>query len=191
MNWLNSFKKQSSEINDLACKIIDASYKCGQEFKEAIDEKFGKDSKEAMISWVQVQYEFLFFFTHLAMRFALSKLGNDKRIKLQESLCPILIYSTTEAWFGHWPEEYKEGIKNDFFTNINTAEIEYSKYKKLFSEKDESFKDTLFWEFGKNIARLSGYENNPAVIMQCVDVSMKKFSDMRLDKLIDSVGRTI
>jgi len=175
----------------LACAIVDTSYQCGQEFKELIYEKFGKDSKEAMDSWVQVKYEFLFFFAHLANRFALSKLGNNKRIKLQDLLGPMLVNCTTEAWFGHWPEKYQEGIKNDFYNNINLAELEYSKCKKLLPEKDESPKDTLFWELGKNIARLSGYENNPVVIIQCIDVSVKKFTNMKLDKLIDSAGKEI
>lgn len=189
MGWLKSFK--TSGIGDLALAIVDTSYKCGQEFKELIDKKIGKDSKEAMTSWVQVQYEFLFFFTHLAMRSAFSKLGNDKRNKLQDLLGPILVNSTTEAWFGHWPTKFKEGIKNDFFTNINNAEIEYSKYKKLYPEKAEGSKDTLFWELGKNIARLSGYENNPEVIVLCVKVSVKKFVDMKLDQLIDVAGKEI
>lgn len=192
MSWLNSFKKQSSGVSDLTHAIVDTSYKCGQKFKELIDEKFGKDSKEAMTRWVQVQYEFLFFFTHLTMRSALSKLGDDKRIKLQDLLCPILVNSTTAAWFGHWPEKYKKGIKNDFIHNLKISEMDYSECKGGLLVKDQPFSENgLISRLARNIARLSGYENNPEVIMQCIEISVKKFADMKLDKLIDSVEKEI
>jgi hypothetical protein len=191
MSWLNSFKKRPSAIINLACAIVKTSDQCAQEFKKLVDEKFGKDSKEAMESWLLVQYEFLFFFAHLANRSAFSRLGNNKRTKLQNLLGPILADSTTEAWFGHWPEKLKEGIKHDFYNNINVAELEYSKCKKLFPEKDEGTKDTLFWELGKNIAELSGWDHNPTVIVECMCFSFEKFAEMKLDELIDSAGKEI
>lgn len=192
MSWINNFKKQPSGISDLAVSIVDISYKCGQEFKESIDEKFGKDSKEAMTSWVQVQYEFLFFYTHLVMRSALSKLGNDKRIKLQDLLGPILVNLTTEAWFGHWPEKYKEGIKNDFIHNLNVAEMDYSECKGGLLVKDQPFSENgLFSRLAMNIARLSGHENNPATILKCITIGVDKFAEMKLNLLIDAVGKEI
>jgi hypothetical protein len=192
MSWLNSFKKQSSGLNDLARALVDVSYKCGQEFKESIDEKFGKDSVETMARWVEVQYEFLFFYTHLAMRLALSKLGNDKRIKLQALLGPILMNLTTEAWFGHWPEKLKEEIKNKFIHNINVAEMDYSECKGGLLVKDQPFSENgLFSRLAMNIARLSGYEDNPATIMKCITIAVEKFTDLKLDQLIDSVGKDL
>lgn len=191
MSWIDMFKKHSG-INDLAIAIVDTSYKCGQEFKEPIDKKFGKDSKEAMLNWVKVQYEFLFFFCHLAMRSALSQLGNDKRTKLQKLIGPILSTSTTEAWVGHWPEDLKERIKTDFFNNINVAELDYSECKGGLLVKDQPFsKDGLFSRLAINIAQLSGYENNPGIILQCESVAVKNFGEMKLDKLINAVGKEI
>jgi len=96
MKWSDSFKP--SPLGKLGAAILQTSHICSQSFKNLVDEKFGKDSEEVL---VQVQYEFLFFFMHLSMRFAFSRLGNDKRTKLQEFLVPILADTTTEAWFGH------------------------------------------------------------------------------------------
>ncbi|MBF0458680.1 MAG: hypothetical protein HQK99_12395 [Nitrospirae bacterium] len=189
MNWLNSFRKRPSGITSLTCAIIDASYKCGQEFKESIDERFGNNTKEASSHWLLVVYEYLFFFIHLADRSAFSKLGSKKRSKLMDVLAPVIESMTTEAWFASWPAEFKCGIKKDFFNNLNNASIEYSQYKKLFAEKGENLKDTLFWELGKNIARLSGYEHNPVIIMQAVLNSSDKFANMKLDYLIESAGK--
>lgn len=194
MSWTNSFKKHQSGVSgiiNLGFAILESSCTCMQEFKGLIDEKFGKGSKEALFHWIQVQYEFLFFFAHLAMRRAFARLGAENRDKLQNLLGPILADNTTEAWFGHWPAKRKEGIKSNFFNNINVAELEYSKYKKLMPGKDENLKDTLFWEFSHNIARLSGYENDQDIIMKCMDASVKQITDMKLDELVDSVIKDI
>lgn len=187
----NNSDNSMQEIRKLTSSIITVSYHCGQVFKEPIDNKYGEDSKEAITSFMQVQYEFLFFFAHLAMRSAFSKLGHNKRVKLQQLIGPILEISTTEAWFGHWPEHLKAGIRKDFYNNLNVAELEYSKCHKLLGNKNESPKDTLFWELGKNIARLSGCELDIAVIMQCMDVSLKYFLDMNLDDLIVAAGEDL
>lgn len=184
-------EKHKSGIYYLALIIVNASTKCGHEFVKYIEEKFGKGSHEADLNRAQVHYEFLFFFTHLTMRYAFSLLGNEKRNKLQELLLPTLEELSTAMWFGHWPEKVKYEILNSFFHNMNVAEFEYSKCKKLTPEKDESPKDTLFWELDKNIARLSGYENDPAVLILCNDVSIDNFKNMKLDKLIDTVSKEI
>jgi hypothetical protein len=187
MKWSDSFKP--SALEKLGAAILQTSDICSQSFKDLIDEKFGKDSKEAKFALVQVQYEFLFFFMHLAMRFAFSRLGNDKRTKLQDWLGPIIADSTTEAWFGHWPDKLKEGIKKDFFHNLNAAEMEYSQFQKLFTEKDKPFKDTLFWEFSKNITKLVG--GNVGGTIACYAITVEKLADMKLPDLIDAVSEEI
>jgi hypothetical protein len=191
MGWLDSFKRKPSATTILSMKLMNAAYQCGQAFKDSINNKFGEETQDAMLSWSQVQYEFLFFFTHIAMRYAFERLGHEAIAKLQALLAPLLVDSTTEAWFGHWPDKFKAGIRKEFYHNINVAELEYSKCKKMFPEENEGTKDTLFWELGKNIARLSGYENNPAIIMHCLKVSVEQFKAMELDNLIDAVGKEI
>lgn len=192
MSWLDSFKEQPSGIGNLGCAILDASYKCGNEFKELINEKFGMHSKEADLAQIQVMYEFLFFFTHLTMRYALAELGDNKRVKLQDFLVPIFADVTTEAWFGHWPEKFKKGIKDDFFNNINTAEIDYSECKDGLLSKDKPFtRNALISKLARNIAQLSGCEDDPVVIMQCIVITIKEFINMKLDELVVSVGKEI
>lgn len=191
MNWLNSFKKQKSGIIDLANAILGASFRCGHELRIVINEKFGEDSKEANRRRVESQYEFVYFFAHLAMRFAYIKLGAEKRNKLQDMLGPILAEATTEAMFGHWPQNLKEGLKNDFFNNINVAESEYSKYDKLVPEKNEGTSDTLFWEFSKNIAKISEDDNNLGAIIGYQMATIKEFAEMKLAELVDLAGKEI
>ncbi len=191
MGLFNKPKDKHPALKALGLAILTASVKSGEFFKKDIDEKFGKDSKDATTYFMEVQYEFLFFFTHLTMRFVFGELGHEKRVELQNLLVPILMESSTEAWFGHWPNDLKEGIKKDFKNNINSAELEYSKYKKMFPEKDEGSKDTMFWEFGKNIARLSGHENDIVIITKCMAYAVEILKQIKLKDLVISAGKEL
>lgn len=192
MNWLNSFKNQNSALGDLTLTLLDSAYKCGQEFEDSIYDRFGKDSKEARISWVHVQYEFLFFFTHLVMRNAFSKLGNEKLVKLQKLLGSRLANSTTEAWFKEWPKDMQVGIKHDFYNNLNAAELDYSQCKGGLLIKEPPFsEDGLFNRLANNVARLSGNEGNPILTLRCQIVGLNIFNNINLDYLIERVGKEI
>ncbi|HEX6977632.1 MAG TPA: hypothetical protein VF185_04765 [Patescibacteria group bacterium] len=191
MGFFNKQKDKHQALKALGLAILQLSFECGQQFKVDVDEKFGKDSKEAISHLIEVQYEFLFFFMHLTMRYAFGELGHEKRVKIQDFLSPTLQETTTKSWFGHWPDKYKEGIKNEFYRNMNNAELEYSKYKKMFADKNESPKDTLFWEFGKNIARLSGHENDPIVMMKCIALCVEELKQIKLRELVIATGKEL
>jgi len=52
-------------------------------------------------------------------------------------------------------------------TNIESKEFKiyfYDKYK-LFPTKDNRRKDTLFWEFGKNISKISGHSHDIRIVI--------------------------
>ncbi len=47
------------------------------------------------------------------------------------------------------------------------------------------------YNLSKNIARLAGYESNPAVIIRCSSVVVHNLVDMKLDHLIDLAGKEL
>lgn len=186
MNWLNIFKKKTLSPNDLAKAIVFASAQCTEVIKVDIDKKFGKSPKEANTNWINVQYEFLFFFMHLAMRSSQSRLGANNTNKLQNILYPIIRDSTTEIWFGHWPKKYQEGVKAKFIDDVNTAEIDYSKCKTLFTKKPP-YTDGLIQKLAFNVSKISGLKNFET-ITKSTDITIKLYIEMKLDQLIDSVN---
>jgi hypothetical protein len=176
------------KIADLSCVVVDRSYKCGQQLKSQIDEKFGKDSKESIMALIRVQYEFLFLFSHLTILFAYSILGDQKARNLQGFLGPLLADSTTESWFGHWPEELKKSIQDNFFTNMNIADNEYAKCNELLI-KDEPFSDNaIFSKLAKDIAEIIGCSNDQNAITNIILITVDTFSDMKLQELIKNAS---
>jgi hypothetical protein len=190
MAWLNSFKQPG--VDRLAFAIQRSSGKCWKEFKKASNVESGRDSQEEWNIEVLAQYEFVFFFTHLAMRYAFSTLGDKRRTKLMNLLYPVLEQSTTDIWSGDWPDKLKEGVRSDFYHNINKAEMEYAECKGGLMIKDQPFSDdALFTKLAKHIAEISGHENNPATIAACIHVCVTEYCRMRLESLVDSIGEEL
>ena len=128
---------------------------------------------------------------HMANRIAFGKLGNERRIKLQDELAPLIIDPTIKSLFGHWPQKSKERIKSDFCEKLNDTEIEYSDCKELLS-KDNPFSDkALFSKLAKNVAELSGHPNNPEMLIQIITLSVNAWKNMKLEELVDAIGKEL
>jgi hypothetical protein len=75
-------------------------------------------------TWVHVCAEFIYFFMHFVNRSALSNLGHERRIGLQDKLGPLVAKTFVTTLFEHWPEERRRGIEREFFENFNNSEAE-------------------------------------------------------------------
>lgn len=137
MSWFNSFKKNESALLNLSSKIFENSLVCAESLKPDLEEKFGKDSKEFHSKYIPVLFEFMYFFLHLTNRSAFGQLGQEKRSKLQDKLAPLAVDATIQTLFGHWPTNLKDGIKKDFYQNLNNSEMEYGNCKELLLKPED------------------------------------------------------
>lgn len=137
MSWLNSFKKKESTLSNLSEKIFENSLLCAESLKPDLEEKYGKDSKEFHSKYIPVLFEFMYFFLHLTNRSAFGQLGQEERSKLQDELAPLEIDTTIETLFGHWPKNLRDGIRRDFYQNLNNAEMEYGSCKELLLKPED------------------------------------------------------
>lgn len=145
MDWLNSFKKNDSAVLGLAMKIFESSVLCAEKLKPYIEEKFKKDSKEYHQKYIEVLFEFLYFYLQLNDRIGFQELGYEKQQKLDDVVGPLVVDPMIKTVFYNWPSHLQEGIKKDFYENLNNAQIEYSKCKALMvrDEEDISYADKV------------------------------------------------
>jgi len=145
MNRLNSFKNNDLAAMQLAIKIFDNSVLCAESLKQDLGEKFKKDSKEYHQKYTEVLFEFLYFHLQLTDRIGFNDLGHEKRQKLNDVIGPLVVDSMIKTLFGHWPSHLQDGIKKDFYENLNNAQIEYSECKSLMlkEEDDISYADKV------------------------------------------------
>lgn len=122
-------------------------------------------------------FEFLFFFVHLIDRISFSYFD----IKRRNIFMDVLFVELREE-LSRFQEGGIESLQFREFLNqnYNRKQEEYSKYSKWFPEKNEGTKDTLFWEFGKKIAKILSAEMDIFVIMivQMLSVEFLKVMDL-------------
>lgn len=120
-------------------------------------ESFNKEIRNS------IGFEYMIIFINLIIRIAYDILGEDKAWKLLEELEKI--------FWEHMSDTIDEKNIDDstiseeeFKIHFKTRFNEYGEYK-LFTGKDGNLKGTLFWEFGKNISKLSGHSYDARIVI--------------------------
>lgn len=194
-----SLKKKYSEIKKqtdytyepvrkICLSIVQAAENCKQILKTDLN---FEDKKEKDLAEMLVFYEYLYFFMHLTLRLAFNKFTKTQMEKLQEYMGPVIVGTAIDSYIKHWPEDLKEKMKNEFYDKLNQAELEYSECKVIL-DKDNPFSDkALFTKLAKNLTEVTGYNNNPAKIVEIISTSIGEYAKMDLNKLVDEAVNTL
>ena len=120
-------------------------------------ESFNKEIRNS------IGFEYMIVFIDLIIRIAHDILSENKVWKLLEELEKIL--------WEHMSDTIDERNIDDstiseeeFKILLKTRFHKYSEYK-LFTGKDGNPKGTLFWEFGKNISKISGHSYDIRIVI--------------------------
>lgn len=141
-------------LGKTALAIVTSSQYCWQQVKPFIK---GKNKKEQEEIEMLTFYECLYFFMHLTVRTAYNLRFSSAQIEsLQGYLGPIIASTAVDTFFVHWPQDLKDGIYNDFFKNMNDAEIEYTTCDKLFNEDNPCDPKALISKLASNSKKLIG-----------------------------------
>ena len=120
-------------------------------------ESFNKEIRNS------IGFEYMIIFINLVIRIAHDILSEDRAWKLLEELEKI--------FWEHMSDTIDERNIDDstiseeeFKILLKTRFNEYSEYK-LSDGKDSNLKGTFFWEFGKNISKLSGHSHDIRIVI--------------------------
>ncbi|GEM_PF-4422493 len=115
--------------------------------------------------YLEVLMEHLYLFLHIADRLAYSIITEKRRVTLLPGIFDLSIRFAVETTCGHWPDDLKTNIYNECINNLYSSFNEFAQYKSFLGETEIGPKNTLLWEFCKNIARIRGEENNVGSII--------------------------
>ncbi len=135
-------------------------------------------------SSVLVLYEFLFFFLHLTMRAASSRASRPNVEMLQRYLAPLVASTAVDSACPGRSETLKARIRDEFYENMNHAELEYSTATQLCPDKNRLTGNSLFSMLARNAAGQAGDATNPAVLGVAMCSAMNAYADMELDSLV-------
>jgi len=189
-------KRKQRRISDLAHSILLAAFSCGEALKPHIN---AQTEKETAALYPALCYEFIFFFAHLMNRNPLSILGNDDRIKLQSEIAPLIVVPAISGFFDHWPNDRKEKMINDFYDDLNDAELDYSSchgllpasvealLKEMFEDSPSFSDNSLLTKLISRLVNLSGTTLSPETILLLLEISVKTLTDLNLKKQIEEI----
>jgi hypothetical protein len=168
----------------LGLAIIHAANQCTKRMKPLFPSAKAK-SDTAEIE-MYVFFEFLFFFMHMTNRSAHSQGFTSEQIeKLQQSVYPDVIAVAIDSFMLHWPEEYKVKIRDEFYDNVNSADVEYSTSKRLMSEGYKPLSgDSLLDKLSRNVAAKMDKPYNPEVLIQALTAALEELRNANLLKLV-------
>jgi hypothetical protein len=146
-------------LEDLELSIVTAADTCAKRVKPYLRSNPELDAgrPDLQVGYIYVFYEFLYFFLHMMNREAYQRMGRPDKVKLQELVGPSIRSVAVDAFFGHWPEKFKSGMRNSFYEKLNDAEMEYATCKTLVSNTSPIDDTALCSRLAKNVLMLAGY----------------------------------
>ena len=143
----------------ISCRSFETALDCSNRFIAAVSESGVAVAIDEKRRWETV-LEFLFVFIHLSDRWAFEKLGLLRRDSFMDFLADSAAHSmaslleSTRGVDSAW----REDIKSVFISDLNVRTIEYSKCRKVISDKEtQGMQGVLLWEFGKRLAERLGH----------------------------------
>ena len=136
-------------VLDLEENIVRKSISCMELLDKYIKESTPQGDQEYLQKRIEVYFENVCFFTHVASRTIFNKYGPSKRQIVNDKLGPILINFTISHFYKSIshdssliiPDKFKEG----FYVRLNEAEYEYSLCKAMIlkPEDDVAYADKI------------------------------------------------
>jgi hypothetical protein len=137
-------------------------------------------------------YEFVYFFAHMMLRTASHRGFNQQQFqKLKDFLGPLLASAAVDSYCGHWPDEFRKGLWNEFYQNLNAAERDYSECQGLVSQEFPLDRDTLFGRLAANVAELWSRSYDDIAKVQVAKAALDAFKAMQLERLVSDVAAVI
>ena len=189
MSWFDAFKKTKKDpIDEYSIRIFKSATTGVDSIKTLSSDKSLESERYGLtkIEWFSVFNEFQYFFLHLTDRFAFGNMNDDRRNEILTRLENLSIDLSVETVCDRWPSETIEKIKKESMRNFITSMNQYAQYKDFFAEKGRSPKETLFWEFGKQIACLAGRDMDIAYIMCAVEAATNAMKELDINRFIEA-----
>ena len=114
---------------------------------------------------------------------------SDEAEKLSNVLSSKCIDAGVKFGLFGLQHEAKEKIREKAFENFVKVDIEYGKYGRILPEINEGAKDTLFWEFGKNVASIAGIEKVLACNSACLKLITHALQNMNPKQFVENLQK--
>ena len=186
------FKKEQTISVDNAAKILsnrilEASSMNAEAVKKFYEEHNDEELEiDAWKLW-EIIFEFEFLFLHVTDRMSFDIHDQDRRSVFMDRLIEVTVNSTINTAFPRLGLDESGNLKSSMLKDYNANQYEYGQYRKMFPGKNESSKDTVFWEFGKNVAKRIGEPTDISYIMLSMELAVASLKYLDLNNILQSI----
>lgn len=152
-------------------KIFKSSKKPNKKIIDNIEKKKGD---------LRLKYTFLML--HLADRLAFQYLNEEQRTIFVDNLVENVFTDIVNNSISD--KSNKAVLKLSLGSIWNEFQNNYGKYKQIIADKDESFKDTLLWEFSKDISSLILNKPDLAISMGTTSMITNDLISLQIQNLL-------
>jgi hypothetical protein len=183
-NVKEGVKRELAPLHAIASAIVRAANQCTEQTKPFFPG--GETQQEAILRQMYVFYEFVYFFIHMTNRFAHAERFTDGHFEeLKQRVYPDVIAVAIDSFMLDWPDDYKPQIRNEFYDNLNSAELEYSTSKVLHSKEYKPLTDqSLLGKLSRSVSARLDNPYNPEVLIQVTLIAHSKLMSSNLNQLV-------
>jgi hypothetical protein len=179
---------ETAPYQRITSAIFHSATKCEKRIAPLIH---GDTDQDRSIRKMLVFHEFVFFFDHLMDRAAFSKLGPDRRTKLQEIVLPIISGVAIDMFMQSVPVEKKKIMRSEFYEALNDAGSDYATASGWVSKENPMLGDSLLAKLGRRICNHTGGGFNPEVMVQVALAASDERHSNNLPELVEAVKGVI
>lgn len=184
-------EKQMKPLRELVSAIVSASAHCLDGIRLLIELPSATEQQKADIF---AFYEFLYFFLHMTMRNASAVMSEPEIKHLQQQLGHVIVATAVDSYFQHWPDDLKKGMTQDFYLNLNTAEVQYAECSSFDTPAPPEGRsmlilERLFARLGEQVASVIGHEGDSVCAVNVARIAIPEFGKINFVGLIQDFKR--
>jgi len=192
--WFKKEKKDNYEqlIEEFSKLLIESSDKCTDSIRFLYLSGVMTGEKSSYFTGKEINKEkelnikklYLFFFIHFVDRRAFSLLTPDNRKNLMDSLG----YKSIEKIIKNNKKQIKNFNKDNlirqYLKELNSFVLKFDNFKKIVPSEKENPKNTLIWEFSKEISQTIDNSFDIAIINRVSDTTTMAIKKLDIDEVI-------
>ena len=177
-----SFEQASEVFSEL---LVRSSDRCLTELKNQLSDDNEKKVEFDEIKDLTIKKLFLFFFIHFIDRRAFSILTPENRKALMDPIGYRTISEFIKSNVNHDDQIDQDNLTRQHLEELNSFVLKFNKYKKIIPLKDESQKDTLFWEFSKEISQAIDNSVDIKYVIIANQLATLVITNLKIDDIVE------
>ncbi len=167
--------------------IISASYSCYETLNPMLRVASEKENPSAEIYGY---FEYIYFFTHIVMRFANAELSSYQFERLKTLVLPVISETAIDTFrWDNLPSDYKPKMVDEFDQHFEKTNQEYLMCAEWLPSQGLSDNSSIFSKVIKNIFDVYGYPPNHALMNIATGIVSNELFKMNIQALISQIKR--